>query len=326
MKGKKILVTGGGGFIGTNLVYELIKQGADVKVIELPTKDCKHLPKNVSVIKADINKKIQLKNAFKDVEIVFHLAARTDLNGTSLDDYKTNTSGTKNVIEEAVTSKKLKRIVVYSTQLVTGLFNETRFIDETEQYKTKTIYGQSKIQTERITVSLCNKYKVPYTIIRPTSVYGPYGEEPYKNYFKMVKIGKYFHFGKADNLVSMAYVKNLVNLTILLSDHSKAKNEIFYGTDFHPYTMRQFTNAVATYYDKKIMTVPYPVAFLVAYILGIVKFFGIPVPLYPFRLKNIVMNYCYDIQKSVRLGYNPEFDLTLGIKETLDWYEKNKQL
>ena len=55
--------------------------------------------------------------------------------------------------------------------------------------------------------------------------------------------------------------------------------------------------------------------------LGAFKLAGFDPPLYPFRLRNIKMSYCYDIQKSVRLGYDPQFGLSQGIRKTLDWYE-----
>jgi nucleoside-diphosphate-sugar epimerase len=132
---------------------------------------------------------------------------------------------------------------------------------------------------------------------------------------------KYFHIGKASNLVSMTYVKNLVDLTILLSTAEQAKDEIFFANDFHPYTMREVADTAAAYYGRKLSTVPNFIAVLIAYSLGIFKLLGFNVPLYPFRLWNIKANYCYDVQKSVRLGYLPKYDLQTGIYETLEWYE-----
>jgi nucleoside-diphosphate-sugar epimerase len=204
---------------------------------------------------------------------------------------------------------------------VVGLFNETRFIDETEPYRTKTHYGQSKIEGEKVVTEYCVKAHMPYTIIRPTSVYGPWGEAPYRAFFQTIKKRRYFHVGKANNLVSWVYVKNLVNLTITTSLSKEAANETYFGNDFHPYTMREIVDAVARYYKIAIPTVPNVVITPAAYALGLLKVMGLNVPIYPFRLKNIKANYCYDIEKSIRIGYRPHYDLTKGIHETLDWYE-----
>lgn len=326
LKGKKTLVTGGCGFIGINLVEELLKQGADVAVMDLPEADWSRLPSRVTQIKADILDKKQLVGTCRDMYVIYHLAARTDIDGKSIEEYSVNFTGTKNILEEVAKNKKIQRFVFYSTQLVVGIFNETRFINETEPYRTKTFYGQSKINGEKVVKTYCRKTNIPYTIIRPTSVYGPWGEAPYKAFFTVIKHGKYFHVGRANNLVSWVYVKNLVDLTILTSTHKAAENETFFGNDLYPYTMKEIVNAAGEYYGISIKTIPNIVITSVAYLLAVPKTLGINVPIYPFRLRNIKATYCYDVGKSLRLGYNPKFDLKDGIKETLDWYEARKLL
>lgn len=325
LKNLRVLVTGGCGFIGKNLTEELIKSGAVVTVLDLPSADWTHVPKKVSRITANILEPKDLKGALKYIDVVYHLAARTDLDGKTLDDYEVNFKGTKNLILEATKNSAIKKFVFYSTQLVVGLFNQTRFIDESEPYRTKTPYGQSKIEGEKNVIKYCDKANFAYTIIRPTSVYGPWGDAPYKDFFKTVKNKKYFHIGKADNLISLVYVKNLVDLTLQVTINDKANNEIYFGNDFHPYTMREFVDAIADYYKITVATVPSALMTLVAYGLGVFKFIGINVPIYPFRLRNIKSNYCYDVQKSLSIGYNPKYDLNSGIKETLDWYENNNE-
>ena len=326
LKNKKVLVTGSSGFIGINLILELLKEGAIVTALDLPFTNWEKLPTEVKQVKADILNKKDLNNIFESIEIIYHLAAKTDLNGKNKNDYKANYEGTLNVLEEAAKNKTLERFIFYSTQLVVGLFNEKRYIDETEPYKTKTFYGESKIEGEKIVKEFCKKQNIPFTIIRPTSVYGPWGEAPYKEFFSAIKKKRYFHIGKADNLVSWVYVKNLVNLTLLASIHEKAINEIFFGNDLHPYSMRDIVNEVAGYYKIKIGTIPNMVITPIAYFFGFFKLFGFNVPIYPFRLRNMKMTYCYNIQKSLQLGYKPAYDLKSGIKETLDWYEEKNML
>lgn len=252
----------------------------------------------------------------------FHLAARTDINSDNVDDYYENYEGTE-VLLKWVNIKVLNRFVFYSTQLVVGLRNETRFIDNSEPYWTRTAYGESKIKAEKILKKYCLKNNISYVIIRPTSVYGPFGKEPYRDFFLTIKNKRYFNIGRADNLVSLCYVKNIIELTLLLGQSEKANKGIFYGNDFHPYTMREISDETASYFKIKLLTVPDFIVWLAAYSLGVLKMIGVNVPLYPFRLKNIKANYCYDISNSVALGYLPKYNLSEGLKRTLDWYLEN---
>jgi GlcNAc-P-P-Und epimerase len=318
--GKRVLVTGGCGFIGANLVGDLARRGAEVTVLDLPEADWSRLPDSARRIEADICQAGSLSGAAEGVDIVYHLAARTDLDGASLSDYAVNVEGTRNVVEESARGGA-RRFVLYSTQLVVGLFNETRFIDETEPYRTKTVYGESKIEAEKIVKSGCRSDGMQYTIIRPTSVYGPWGEEPFKAFFRAIKRRRYLHVGKAANLVSWLYVNNLVDLTILASLSPEAANETFFANDFHPYTMREIVDTVGEYYGFRVPTIPSAVITAIAYACALPHGAGLKVPIYPFRLRNIKANYCYDIEKSVRIGYEPRYDLKRGIGETLDWYE-----
>lgn len=321
-KNRKVLITGGAGFIGINLANELNRLGAKVTVIDKNDKPFVNLHKNISKQKANITKIKELRLINNKYDYVFHLAARTDINSNDVSDYFENYEGTEKLLKW-LDKKNLKRFVFYSTQLVVGLFNETRFIDENEPYKTKTAYGESKILGEKVVNKYCKQNKISYVIIRPTSVYGPYGKEPYRDFFLTIKNKRYFNIGKANNLVSLCYVKNLINLTLLLGLNGQADSHIFFGNDFHPYTMKEISDCVSNYFGYNLMSVPDLIAYFAAYFLGIFKLIGIKVPLYPFRLKNIKANYCYDIKNSVQLGYLPKYDLEDGLKETLDWYVKN---
>jgi len=324
-KGKKVIVTGGAGFIGKHLVQALLNEQAIVTTIDIPEADFSSLPSDVRIIKASIMEVEKFQDELNDADFLFHLAARTDLNGKNIGEYAINFEGTRRILVALQNNRHLDCFVLFSTQLVVGLFNETRFLDEREPYKTITLYGQSKILSEKITRELCQNYGMAYLIIRPTSVYGPLGKEPYRDFFLTIKNKRYFHVGKANNLISMCYVKNLVDQTLFLATRPEAHAQIFFGNDFHPYTMREFADAVAEYFDFIIPTIPDWIAWLVAYSLGFLKLFGIPVPLYPFRLRNIKANYCYDIGNSVRLGFFPTIDLKQGIEETLEWYTTKDQ-
>lgn len=112
-----------------------------------------------------------------------------------------------------------------------------------------------------------------------------------------------------------------MQLTILASLSTEAENQTYFGNDFHPYTMREIVDTVGERYGITVRTAPSGLMTAVAFILAVPKQMGLDVPIYPFRLRNIKATYCYDIEKSVRLGYRPEYDLG-GIHETLAWYDE----
>lgn len=317
---KNVVVTGGAGFIGISLVQELCNLGAHVTVVDLPSADFSPLPAGINIIRGDILSFSTCELACADADYVFHLAAKTDLSGKELEAYAANYDGTENIIEALRPNKRIKRFVLFSTQLVVGIFNETRFIDQDEPYRTKTLYGQSKILAEKITIQNCQKHNIPYTVIRPTSVYGQYGKEPYRDFFLTIKTRRYFHIGRANNLISMVYVKNVVDQTLFLTGNDEASNQIFFSNDLVPYTMREFSDAVGEYFGNRIATIPDFIVYPATYLLGTLRVLGLNVPLYPFRLKNIKANYCYNIGNSLKLGFFPRYGLQDGVKETLDWY------
>jgi nucleoside-diphosphate-sugar epimerase len=321
LEGVRVLVTGACGFVGPNLVARLVDDGAVVEALDLPTADWTRLPEGVRRLDADLLDRDRVAAVVAPVDVVFHLAARTDLEGRSVRDYAVNTDGTRNLVEAVAAAGGAARFVHFSTQLVVGLFDEARFIDESEPFRTRTAYGESKIESERIVAELCAAHRMDHTIVRPTSVYGPWGAAPYREFFDAVRRGRYVHVGKAANLVSLVYVENLVDLVVLLATHPGAANETFFANDFHPYTMREVVDTVAAHYGVRIRRAPVWLLIVVAHLLGVVKALGVDVPLYPFRLRNMRMTYCYDIQKSVRLGYDPQYDLASGVRRTLDWYD-----
>ena len=88
--------------------------------------------------------------------------------------------------------------------------------------------------------------------------------------------------------------------------------------------MKQIVDTVGEYYKIKIPTIPTIIVYPLAYLFGLLKIIGLHVPIYPSRLNNIRATYCYDIQKSLDIGYKPIYNLSQGIKETLDWYEEKR--
>lgn len=323
-----ILVTGAGGFIGSNLTRELVRRGLGVRVLLKDGEsdiNIRDLIKNkkIEVEVGNLNDIKSLKRACKDIDIVFHLAAKADLDFDIYEPYyKTNVLGTKNLVK--CCDKKLKRFIFYSSILAVGLPNTNKALGELYIGKPKHSYGKSKREAE---IFLLEEYKfhhLPVVIIRPTTVYGP-GETAVQYFlFKFIKENKFFLIGNGNNLMSYVYVKNLIQATILAASAKSALGQIYFINDERPYKYKEVVDAIYSKLGKKRIDVCIP--FLLAYICAAL-FRSLSVLLnkkpiiYPSRVKTMVLKYAYSIKKAEKdLDYKPKYNLEMGISETYEWY------
>jgi NAD dependent epimerase/dehydratase len=180
---KAILVTGADGFIGSHLTEELVKQGHKVKAFAyynsfnswgwldtLP----KEIMKEVEVFTGDIRDPNGVREAMKDIEEVFHLAALIAIPFSyhSPDSYvDTNIKGTLNVLQ-AARDLETRRILVTSTSEVYGTAQYVP-IDEKHPFQGQSPYSATKIGADRLVESFYRSFSMPITIVRPFNTYGP---------------------------------------------------------------------------------------------------------------------------------------------------------
>ncbi len=182
-EGKKILVTGADGFIGSHLVEELVKKGYQVKAFiyynsfntwgwldTLP----QDLMQNVEIFQGDIRDPNGVWEAMKDVDTVFHLAALIAIPFSyhSPDTYvDTNIKGTLNILQ-AARKLQTKRVLVTSTSEVYGTAQYVP-IDEKHPFQGQSPYSATKIGADRLAESFYRSFQLPVTIVRPFNTYGP---------------------------------------------------------------------------------------------------------------------------------------------------------
>jgi hypothetical protein len=183
----KILVTGGSGFIGTNLVAYLSSKNNEVLNFDI----CK--PRNQSFlknwIKGDILNREELLSCFNNFnpEYVIHFAARTDLDETkSIEGYAANIEGVDNVVGIINTFPGIKRTIYASSRMVCRIDYVPSSFDD---YCPPNLYGESKVIGEKIVNEKANH---DYVIVRPTSIWGPYFEIPYRTFFDTVRKKMFF--------------------------------------------------------------------------------------------------------------------------------------
>lgn len=177
---KKAIVTGGAGFIGSNLVDRLLKDGYSVKVIDnFKTGRMEHLSQHkanhkLTIVNADIKDSKRMKQEIGDADIVFHLAANADVKGGIEHpevDLQENSIGTSNVLE-AMRLNGIEKIVFSSTCSVYGE-PSTFPTPETCPFPTQTsFYAASKTYGEGLISAYCESYKMKSWIFRFVSIFG----------------------------------------------------------------------------------------------------------------------------------------------------------
>lgn len=183
LDGKKILVTGADGFIGSHLVEELVRRGHSVRAFVLYNsfnswgwldQASPEVRKSIEVFSGDIRDPHGVKEAMKGCDIVLHLAALIAIPysyhypATYID---TNIKGTLNIVQ-AVRELGIEKVVHTSTSEVYGT---ARFVPITEEHplQGQSPYSASKIGADQIAMSFYSSFETPVSIIRPFNTYGP---------------------------------------------------------------------------------------------------------------------------------------------------------
>ena len=238
---KKItsIVTGGAGFIGSNLVDRLVKEGHKVIVLDNFVSGKRrnlshHLKKNVKIIKLDISYKKKIDKYFKDVSYVFHLAGLAEIAPSFKDPKKyfiNNVVGTLNVLEAAKKVKVKKFIYAASS----SCYGSPKKIptSEIEKIDTHHPYAFTKFLGEEAVIRYAKFFRMPNISCRFFNVYGPrlnttgqYGAV-FSNFLTQKKKKKPLTIvGSGKQTRDFIYVDDLTNAFIKLAK-SNLKNKIY---------------------------------------------------------------------------------------------------
>ncbi len=183
LRGKKILVTGADGFIGSHLTEHLVKAGHDVRAFVCYNSfnswgwiDSfeKNLQQSLDIFSGDIRDPNGVRNAMRDCDVVFHLAALIAIPFSyhSPDTYvDTNVKGTLNIVQ-AARDLGVSKVVHTSTSETYGT---ARFVPITEEHplQGQSPYSASKIGADMIAMSFYSSFDTPVATIRPFNTYGP---------------------------------------------------------------------------------------------------------------------------------------------------------
>jgi nucleoside-diphosphate-sugar epimerase len=238
---KRVIVTGGSGFIGTHLISHLVGQGHQVLNLDKaqPLK-----PKQAAFHRRiDILDAATVRTAFESFgpQWLFHLAARTDCDeATTVEEgYSVNTVGTINVLSAAAACKSLEKVLVTSSQYVCRPGHKP---SGDKDYCPHTVYGWSKVETERAT--RLARLSCPWVIVRPTNVWGPWHMRYRRQVWWVIRRGLYLHPGGPPIVRSYGYVGNVVRqmYEIMQAEANTVNGRVFYVGDL-PRDLRDWVNS-----------------------------------------------------------------------------------
>lgn len=313
-----ILVTGGTGFIGFNLVKALKRKGENVIILARKESNLSLFKGlDVKIITGDLNDIGSLKKATTGIDIVYNAAGMLGGPKVTYEQlYAVNVNGTSNLLK-ACKQNNVKRFIHISS--VAAMGNIEQMATENSACKPLSDYDNAKYLSEKVVINS----GIPWTIIRPSMVYGP-GEKTNKSrMFRLIQKGYFKIIGDGNNLLSTIYIENLITGITLLAKKDEAINEIYILTDGKNYTQNEFVNAIA---DKlhvyRPMHIPFIAAYMAAFGFKLLSLIGIPQLLTKDRIKTLIGNHSFNIEKAKKMGYNPKISLEDGIERTINWYRQ----
>lgn len=316
----RVLVTGGSGFIGTNLVEHYARLESQVLNLDIKEpRNPEHLP---FWEKMDLLDSAALSKAVAEFQptCLLHMGARTDLDGASIHDYAANTDGVRNIIDAIEKLETLRKVIFASSRLVCRIGYQPA---GDQDYCPTTPYGESKVLGEKIIHEEARRIHCPWVIVRPTSIWGPWFDVPYKTFFVTIAKGRYFHPGHKEIYKSFGFVGNTVyELDRLLTATSESLNrKTFYLADYPPIEISTFGDAIQKRLGARpIRRLPVPALRTLAAAGDALQFIGWKQPpLTTFRLSNLLTPMVHDLEPLRDVVGELPFSMEEGVKITADW-------
>jgi len=180
MSRKKILITGGAGFIGSHLAEDLVKSGHSVKILDdFSNGSVNNILglfnyKNFKMIRGSVTDIELVRKATSNVDVVFHLAAQVHVDRSIIEPrhtFEVNTLGTLNVLDAALENDV--ELVVYAS--TSEVYGSAKYVpmDEDHPLNPASPYAATKAAADRLCFSYYNTYKLPVVIVRCFNTYGP---------------------------------------------------------------------------------------------------------------------------------------------------------
>jgi len=326
---KKILITGGAGFIGSHVIRLFVNKYPDYTIVNLDAltyagnlenlRDIENAP-NYSFVKGDITDEAFINQLFTDqsFDAVIHLAAESHVDRSILDPLsfvKTNVIGTAVLLNAAKQSWKNgegKLFYHVSTDEVYGSLGETGFFTEETPYDPRSPYSASKASSDHLVSAYFHTYGLPMVI---SNCSNNYGSHQFPEKLLPLMINNIVHskplpvYGKGENVRDWLWV----------NDHARAIDVIFHQGKlgetyniggFNEWKNIDIVHLLCSIMDKKLGRADGESAKLITYVKD---------------RAGHDMRYAIDATKlNKELGWEPSLQFEEGMDKTIDWYLANE--
>lgn len=320
----KALITGASGFIGGNLRRALLDAGADVVAIRRGASPAAEEGRSIALDYDDVEGLTKLM-ADEKPDYVFHVAGATK--GVTYEDFqRANVMPTRNLLAALLEAHRdVKRFVMVSSLAAWGPSTPSRPVRETDTPAPIEHYGKSKLEAEDVVRAV--GASIPWTIIRPSGVYGP-GDGDYFNLFKEIVSGRNVFFGNRERWFSAIYVDDCVRaiLEAALSDAAIGKG--YFLCDGRPITWGTFQEAIVAAHGKRVFTLNLPEALVSVAAIGGELATRIDKKPRLFNRQKATMGAqeawtCTHDAAREDFGYAPEVQVEEGVARALRWYREH---
>jgi nucleoside-diphosphate-sugar epimerase len=320
---KQALVTGGGGFLGSNIVRMLLDKGITVRSLQRSDHpDLKKL--GVEIIRGDISDRDTVINAAKGCDVIFHVAAKAGVWGDYDDYYQCNVTGTKNIID-ACKAHNIQKLIYTSSPSIVFAGEDEENINESTPYPEHflTAYQMTKALAEQMVLA-ANNETLATVALRPHLIWGLGDPHLAPRIIERAKAGRLRLVGKQNNLVDSTYIDNAALAHLLaaeaLETNSNCAGKAYFISNDEPIPMKELINRILAVANlppvtKTIPTqLAYTIGMMMEFVYKIFKLKEEPV-MTRFIAKQLSCAHWYDLTAAKDdLGYQAKVTIDEGME------------
>ena len=310
LKNKEVLVTGGCGFIGSEIVKQLSEIGANVTIIDNLSSGMEkyiHGISNVKLIAADLLDDDAIESVVKDKEYVINNAALPFIPDSYYYPKKffdVNVNATISLALAVIKEKKAKRFVHISSSEIYGTARYTP-MDENHQTTPQSTYAVSKLAGERVVFTMHKEHNLPAVIIRPFNSFGPNITQPYiiPEIIRQMEKNDVIKLGNLNAKRDLTYVTDTARGIILSLVKEGVIGEVINIGSQRSFSIKELVSLISEIMDKKVSIEVDPSRFR------------------PYDVDTLICNY----ERATKLlGWKPEITVKEGLEKTVEWAKKEK--
>ena len=310
LKNKEVLVTGGCGFIGSEIVKQLSQIGANVTVVDnLSSGKEKYIQglSNVNLIVGDLLDQDVIKSAVKDKEYVINNAALPfipDSYYIPKKFFEVNVDVTISMALAVIKEKKAKRFIHISSSEIYGTARYTP-MDENHQTIPQSTYAVSKLAGERVVFTMHKEHNLPAIIIRPFNSFGPNITQPYiiPEIIRQVEKSDVIKLGNINAKRDLTYVEDTARGIILSLVKEGIVGEVINIGSQRSYSIKDLVSLISEIMGKKV---------------------SIEIDATRFRPYDVDTLICNHDRATKLLGWKPQTTVKEGLEKTIEWAQREK--